>query len=120
MIKKRELSLSERREMIAKRLRAARELAGLSQAQAAELLDVHRPTISEMEAGRRRVASEELAQLAEIYGVSAAWLLGEGGTEGLDQSLQLAARELERLAPEDLEQVIRVLSMLRTGGSGVV
>lgn len=101
--------------MIAERLKTARELAGLSQAQVAGMLGVHRPTISEMEAGRRRVAAEEITQLSEIYGVTASWLLGEAAAGDADPAIQLAARELHRLSKEDLDRVIKVLSVLRSG-----
>ena len=43
---------------IAHRLRMAREMAGLSQGQVAKELGWHRPTVSEIEAGRRRVSAE--------------------------------------------------------------
>ena len=49
---------------IGARLRQARELAGLSQGQVAKLMSLHRPAVSEMEAGRRRVSAEELKQMA--------------------------------------------------------
>lgn len=55
---------------LADRLRQARERAGLTQEQAADLLGVRRPAISEIEAGKRAVESTELFRLAEIYGVS--------------------------------------------------
>lgn len=54
------------REHIAARLRVAREAAGLSQGQVAKLMGLHRPTISEIEAGRRRVTGEELVQFAKL------------------------------------------------------
>lgn len=60
---------------IGKRLRLAREQAGLSQSQVAKLLGVHRPTISEMEAGRRKVTAEELSELARVYDVRMEWLV---------------------------------------------
>lgn len=103
--------------MISDRLKTARELSGLSQAQVADLLGVHRPTISEMEAGRRRVAGEEVSRLSEIYGVSVSWLLGEARPLNADPAVELAARELHRLSQEDLDRVIRVLSVLRTDRS---
>ena len=56
-------------ETLAKRLRIARKQAGLSQGQVAQMLNLHRPTISEMEAGRRKVSAEELNQLSQIYDV---------------------------------------------------
>ena len=58
----------ERRKAIASRLRLSREMAGLTQGQVAKSLDWHRPTVSEIEAGRRRVSAEELTTLAEVYG----------------------------------------------------
>ena len=68
---------SAKRTQIAKRLKEARKLAGLSQGHVAKILNLHRPSVSEMEAGNRRVSADELARLAEIYDVSVAWLLGE-------------------------------------------
>ena len=47
---------------IATRLREARKVAGLSQGQVAKLLAMHRPTISEIEAGNRRVSAEEVTK----------------------------------------------------------
>nr|MDQ3081556.1 helix-turn-helix transcriptional regulator [Gemmatimonadota bacterium] len=57
----------EKTATIPARLRAAREAAGLSQGQVAKLMKMHRPTISEMEAGNRRISAEELAKLANLY-----------------------------------------------------
>ncbi|MCX6641984.1 MAG: helix-turn-helix transcriptional regulator [Candidatus Bathyarchaeota archaeon] len=99
-------------EGIAERLRAAREHAGLSQGQVARLLHYHRPTISEIESGRRRVKGEEIAKLADLYAVSATWLL-KGTPEIENPSAELAARELSKLKKEDLEAVIHLLRVLR-------
>ena len=62
--------------LVATRLRTTRRMAGLSQAQVAKILGLHRPSISEMEAGRRKVSVEELAKLAKIYAVDIEWLAG--------------------------------------------
>jgi transcriptional regulator with XRE-family HTH domain len=99
---------------IGERLRSAREQAGLSQGQVARLLHLHRPTISEIEANRRRITLEELPQFAKAYGVSVAWLMGaEPNEEGFDERVLLAAREFSKLAPEDLDQLLRILQTLR-------
>ena len=99
---------------VAGRLRLAREQAGLSQGQVARMLDKHRPTISEIEAGRRRVSAEEIGMFADIYQVSTGWLLGrEGDSDELDDRVQLAARELGKLRTEDLERVLRLLASMR-------
>lgn len=87
--------------------------AGLSQGQVARMLTMHRPTISEIEAGRRRVTAEELATFARVYEVSIVWLSGTDTDEELSDKVRLAARELAKLKPEDLDRVMRVISMLR-------
>lgn len=97
---------------IAERLRLAREQAGLSQAQVAKALDMHRPTISEIEAGRRRVQAEELRRFAELFDVSIAWLAGDTAT-GQSAKVELAARELSKLKAEDLDRVLNLLGSLR-------
>lgn len=104
---------------IARRLSLARQQAGLSQGQVAKLLGIHRPTVSEMESGRRRVAVEEMAQLASIYGVDVNWLaVGSTGDEAEDR-ISLAARELSKLKPDDLDRVMALLKTIKqdTGGT---
>jgi transcriptional regulator with XRE-family HTH domain len=102
------------REQIAARLRTAREAAGLSQGQVAKLLKLHRPTISEIEAGRRRVAGEELAQFATLYGVSVLWLTtASGESDAAEDRILLAARELSKMKDQDLDRLMSLLVMLR-------
>ncbi|MEM9807943.1 MAG: helix-turn-helix transcriptional regulator [Cyanobacteria bacterium P01_D01_bin.56] len=108
----------ERKAIIASRLREARRMAGLSQAQVAKMLGLHRPSITESEAGNRRVSADEIAQFAQLYDVSASWLLGED-TEQLDtqsDKVQLAARELQKLDPQDLDRLLVILSSMRREG----
>ena len=100
------------REAIARRLRAAREQAGLSQGQVARLLDYQRPTISEIEAGRRKVSAEELARFADLYKVSVSWLT-LSKSEIPEPNVELAARELAKLKKEDLDRILQLLRTLR-------
>jgi transcriptional regulator with XRE-family HTH domain len=106
------------KEGIAARLRLAREQAGLSQGQVAKILGLHRPAISEIEAGRRKVSAEELTECSKIYGVSLTWLAS--GDSSLDcehaDRIQLAARQLSKLKPEDIDMVLRILRTLRKSG----
>jgi len=102
--------------LVAARLREARKMAGLSQGQVARMFDMHRPTISEIEAGNRRVSVQELSRFAETYDVSISWLLAEA-PEQLDTDdprLQLAARELSKLKPDDLDRLMRLLASMRS------
>jgi len=105
----------EKRQIIASRIREARRMAGLSQGQVAKMLGMQRPSVTEMESGNRTVAAEELARLAEIFEVSVSWLVGEGASQlnAQDDRLQLAARELQKLKPKDLNRLLAILASVR-------
>jgi len=108
--------LRNRRELIASRVKLARQYAGLSQGQIAALLKIPRPSVSEVEAGRRRVSAEELAEFANLCGVSVAWLAGEN-TDSVDHDrdrIDLAARELNKLKSEDVDRIMKLLLAMRT------
>lgn len=116
-------NLETQRSAIAERLRESRKAAGLSQGQVARLLQMHRPTVSEIEAANRRVSAEELVKFAETYDVTVSWLLGETSEqlEVDDPRLQLAARELSKLKSDDLDRLLRLLASMRnsdTQGKG--
>lgn len=104
-----------KRQAIASRLRLSREMAGLTQGQVAKSLDWHRPTVSEIEAGRRKVSAEELLVLAEMYGVNVPWIVGEKDEQSslAADRVKLAARELSKLRQEDLDRVLRLVQALR-------
>ncbi len=104
------------KDMIAQRIRLAREQAGLSQGQVAKLLGLHRPSISEAEAGRRNISAEELARLARVFGVSTEWLTCNDDPDASLRTAKasLAARELRKLKPADLDRLLRLLSTMRT------
>jgi transcriptional regulator with XRE-family HTH domain len=97
---------------LATRLRHARKQSGLSQDQVARALGVPRPSVSQMEYGKRRVSSSELARMAELYTVSVAWLLS---MDDQDARLERAARELSTLHPEDLDRLLTLLAAMRHG-----
>ncbi len=108
---------NKRRANIALRLKESRKLAGLSQGQVAKILGLHRPSISEIEAGNRRVSADELGQLCDIYDVSLNWVLGNT-PESIspdDPKLELAARELAKLKPDDLTRLLQVIAAMREG-----
>jgi transcriptional regulator with XRE-family HTH domain len=106
---------ADKKQLIARRLREARKLAGLFQGQVAKMMNLHRPTVSEIEAGNRNVTVTELTRFAEIYDVSVAWLSGEGADQltPQDERLQMAFRELQKLKPKDLDKLMRALAALR-------
>ncbi len=108
---------TEERLEIAGRLRLARETAGLSQGQAAKRLGLHRPTVSEIEAGRRRVTAEEVSAFSQLYSVDANWITaGAQGPDLGNDKIVLAARQLSKLKDEDLERLMDLIRMLRGSG----
>jgi transcriptional regulator with XRE-family HTH domain len=59
-----------RRLILGRRLRAARETAGLSQREVAERLGYRQSLISNSETANRRLEIFELQEFAELYGVT--------------------------------------------------
>jgi transcriptional regulator with XRE-family HTH domain len=106
------------KQAIADRLKSAREMSGLSQGQAAKKLGMHRPTISEIEAGRRNVKSDELLQFANLYGVEIQWL-ADGTLEQskIDKKILAAARELSSMNEADIETLLNTIKMIRSSGT---
>ena len=107
-------------EAVGSRLRWAREQAGLSQGQVAGQLGVHRPTISQLEAGKRNVRADEIASLSRMYDVREEWIVSGTSTDDVrgDPRFAIAARELSKLKPEDLESILRLLSALKARDGG--
>lgn len=87
------------REQLGARLRQLRESLGFTQKQVAEALGLHRPTISEIEAGRRDVTSAELFEFARLYVTSLSDLLAEP-TPGEDQVTAVLFRRPGLETPE--------------------
>ncbi|MDB5318503.1 MAG: helix-turn-helix family protein [Phycisphaerales bacterium] len=112
------MALNNDKKDIAVRLRWAREQAGLSQGQVAQRMAMHRPTISQIEAGERNVRIDEIDRLAELYGVSRDWLVdGDKVLPGeRDPRIQMAARELGKLKGADLDAILRLIQVLRDNG----
>jgi len=110
---------TRRRAAMAVRIKEARKLAGLSQGQVAKMLGLHRPSVSEIEAGNRRVSADELTRMAGLFDVSVSWLLGEAPDtlQPDDPRLELAARELGKLKPDDLDRLLKLLAAMRPTGA---
>ena len=78
-----------RRSDFARRMRAARQHAGISQKEAAEAIGVKQPTLSVLELDATK--SAHTAKAAQVYGVSATWLQ-DGTGDMLDGVNKLSAR----------------------------
>ncbi len=106
---------NDNKKLTSERLRIAREMAGLSQNQAAKLLNISRPTISEIEAGRRNVTSVELSEFSDLYNVDILWLHGRTSfnENSVEDTIKLAARELQNMNDSDVEKLKIILSSMK-------
>lgn len=110
------LTEPEEHRLFGSRLRAARELLGLTQADVADVLGRPRTSIHAMEAGQRKVTGLELRRLARLYRRPVTWLLGED--QGLpDAQVEALHRATAELTEQDKEQVLRFAQFL-AGASG--
>ena len=101
------------REQIAERLKEARIMSGLSQENAAKILNIQRPAISEIESGRRKVSAEEIIQFSKLYKVSTTWLLLKEENElEMDEQTKIAARELSKMSESDRKKLLEILRIL--------
>ena len=97
-------------EFTAEKLKEARMKAEITQDEAAALMNVTRRAISEMEAGKRSVSAEELAQFSRIYKVDVRELLFVEFTEAGDEQRLTAKyssflKLLEKLSDREVEDV---------------
>ena len=104
---------------LGERLREAREYLGLSQEEVAQALKVPRPSVSAMEAGKRKVSSVELGQLSKLYRRPYEYFLGEQKPDkdgALDETGKALYRATRELSDEDREQVLRFAEFLSRSG----
>jgi transcriptional regulator with XRE-family HTH domain len=103
--------------LLGRRLRDARRELGLSQAQVSEKSGIGRVAISEIEGGRRKVSSLELARLARLFGHEPDYFLNavslDRGPTYASQKLSVLARTARKLSEHDQEQLLRFAEYLR-------
>jgi transcriptional regulator with XRE-family HTH domain len=100
-------------ERVGAHLRLARERAGFTQTAVARRLHMRRPSIGEIERGRRPVKVHELDALAELYSVRPSFLTRGVGPKD-EQLVMLVAEELAELQSTDLDRLDRAIRIVRT------
>jgi len=94
---------------IGRRLRVARENAGVRQDDAAQIINMSRPTLVSIEKGTRRVRIQELQSLANHYGVTVNALLRR---EAVHTDLVPRFRRLQETEDKHTAEAIRLLNDL--------
>ena len=85
---------------VGKRIRLARELAGLTQERLAETMGVSRTAVSRWESGEIDPTIEHLVELAQTLKVSSDFLLGIDGTDQTMEVLMNMASTLNKIVSE--------------------
>jgi transcriptional regulator with XRE-family HTH domain len=106
---------------LGKRVRAARAERGLSQAELAAQLEMSRVAVAEVEAGRRKVSSFELAALSRALQQPTDYFIHVEEPEAVfgaapDKVAHLA-RTAKQLTPGDQEQLLRFAEYLKSQAS---
>lgn len=107
----------EESQIVAERLRLARESLGFTQDEVGDALDIPRTSVHAMETGKRKVSAVELRRLSRLYRKSVEWLLGEEpklDDAAADGALFRATRELSE---EDQAQVLKYAQFLALGST---
>jgi transcriptional regulator with XRE-family HTH domain len=105
----------EDRQLLALRLKEAREYLGLSQDEVAKIVSIPRPAISLMEAGQRKVEAMELKRLAELYQRPISFFTGDSPEPAaLPEEVQHLARTAAKLTDKDREELLRFAKFLQT------
>lgn len=103
------------RELLCRRLREAREYLNLSQDEVAKRVGIARAAISLIETGQRRVDALELSKLARVYQRPVSHFTSEKVEDsGIPTDVAFAARAIEGLSPNDLQEVARFADFLRS------
>lgn len=66
------------KENVGNKLKKARDKAGYTQQQVADLTNIKQPQLSKIENGTQEPDMEILGELCDFYEVSADWILGTG------------------------------------------
>ena len=91
---------------LAKRLKSARDFLQLSQEYIAKQMNISRTSLVAIEAGERKVSSEELKAFADIYG----WGIDEllyGKQE--NDKVNMFARAFSTLSEQDQHEIINLI-----------
>lgn len=104
------------RQILAERLRVAREYVGLKQDDVARHLSIPRSALSHIEAGQRKVDALELARMAKLYQRPVNWFTGDDHPmeATLTEGVAHLARAAASLSSQDQLELARFADFLKS------
>ena len=96
------------------RLKEARNNVGMYQEDAARSMEMSRPTLSAIEAGKRAVTAEEIKDFAGLYHVTTNWLLFGADQEEENRMQRLGAyyQLFMKLSGQEQKEVIQFMERI--------
>lgn len=88
------------------KLKNARLYLNLTQEDVAELMNLNRTSIINIENGTRKITAEELAKFSKIYGWSMEELMEE---EPANNMVQMFARTFNELSDKDQQEILNLI-----------
>jgi transcriptional regulator with XRE-family HTH domain len=99
-------------ELFPERLRAARKLRALEQAELATKAGLPPTSISHFEAGARKPSFDNLRRLAQALDVTTDYLMGRAAEPGISVASDQLYRDIQNLTDEDRELAKDFLALL--------
>ncbi len=99
--------MAEDRVALGTKLKEAREYLGLLQQEVADKVGLSRSAVSLIEAGQRKVETFELKALSQLYERPIGFFTGELAAPERPQSVEMLARQAEKLSDADREELLR-------------
>tara|TARA_R110002049_G_scaffold265590_1_gene441730 strand:- start:12083 stop:12475 length:393 start_codon:yes stop_codon:yes gene_type:complete len=104
----------EQRVRLGKKLREARSYVGFTQDEVASALGIPRTSLSELEAGKRRVDVQELTRLSKLYRQPISFFLDEDkDSSELPADVMHLARQAVDLSDQDRDELQKFAAYLR-------
>lgn len=108
------MTQDEEWEELGSQLREARKYRGYSQEEIADYLNVSRSFVALVENGQRKIDSDQLQNLADLYNTTTDELTsGFEARNGKNGQIELLARASQDLADEDKEEILRFAEFLK-------
>lgn len=101
-------------ELFCKKIIELRKQSGISQEAAAEAIGISSSALSSYESGMRKPKYEKVEKIADYYGVSVDYLLGETDEEPeLSEQTRVLLQTLRGASEREIAQAVKIISALK-------